>query len=1284
MVESTDQASKIVKGEKNKNTPKQNSIETLLNRSIKFRKSRFVDQKLELFKQRFTPINGTTGTVYSTASAYDRNDSLATVEKVDSNGFETPSKTLFPTDKINLAWFNIYPIGPGLKDLGYLSSLNVVLQTLTYTPALANYCLEGKHSSICANHEHCFGCQIENHIKTALNGQSHTIQPRVFVGKLKQLKDASSKDVYNVWCYFIKQLQASALLDRGSKNQLVQQTTALYQIFGGYMQTKLECPSCKNLENKYDFFTDLSLDLSQCSTLERCLSKKFKERLDINTECSSCQHEGKFQGKKSIYRSPKVLTVHLQRFNSAETSTKTNKHIKFESSVDISRIVTPSEVDRNKTKYELYSVITHSGESIHSGQYASYVKSSNEIWYCMNNENVQQVSLGRLLNEQAYMLFYRIITEPVKRHKKQSLTKIKPSPAVKEEPIEDSVEKAEETENKEILEECVKEESEDEKDIEKEKLKLALEESSKKEKIENRAAIVVNHNENMRSKRDKFQDLIDKESEESKSSEAKQILLSKTLDSQFQDSISAWDEDVGVSIEGQRKSVLKDLKSKRKRVDSYNLEYDTGKLKKVKNKQENKFNKPNLFQATANMKQNKKVSTVENALKRQCIKVLDSIHSQKESLDYIKELDEIEAKLLNLSYNSFEEFEADVQTIPVYETTKHNAEDLNSIMEEDCNTPIYDFVTLRKESQVYTLNIQQKSVPLHQSIADILKEEEPKRLVHRLYINKAKELLLKARDDMNSILVLFFNLKIFPFEDSQDISLLTADIVTVHPLGCFHSFIDENKFGIDGWIKVRIARIETIKRPIPNSLVAKLFGEETLSIKSLVLETDDNSIGTAINNEMTRQFINTVMGSCLDLFVPCRDEYVVNRLSESNANISNKKSSLRENIDLCELTPCFKEKEGSHFERCWKEVQTFCINMNVGSVYYDKYAKNTDRESDAEGYFKKVYFISSQAVAQIFQRSTVSQRINEIVSYSLLRDKQHIGCIREAIWKDDGTEIIGMTMERYEMTLKHFLRKHPKLTVCQKFQMVRQLIKAISTIHEFNIAHRDVSTVNFMVNTENTDLLEDGSSCIELFMIDFGKAVFFDPKEAKKWWVNSDEVNIYRDEVKPKTKEELVVWCKSLPFIMAKPDHGYRFYRSIKTLPRHRNDHKLLSYLIDPAAEDIFALGSLIWKVLSGMEPWPGIFDTDLRSLRETVEDDYNIRALINREVPGTASRALLNMCLRAEPFDRRPAGEILSWLESPGIQQKLINEWNGVNNELDEITGPKRKKLALRRAKQE
>ncbi|KAG1497944.1 hypothetical protein G6F46_007697 [Rhizopus delemar] len=759
MTKNNDQFNKIFN--KNKNPVQKNNIESLLNRSIKFRKSRYVDQKLELFKQKFTPINGETDVVYS-SSAYNKNeDNNNMLDKIDVNGFESPSKVLFSSDKLNFGWLNIHPIGPGLKDLGQLSSLNAVLQTLTYTPVLANYCMERRHSSNCASQEHCFACAVEDHIRTALQGQTYTLQPRVFAGKIKQMRNATTKDVYNVWKYFFDQIQSSLILEKGSKDKLVQQTTALCQVFGGYIQNKVRCPACNKLDNKYDFMMDLSLDLLQCSSLERCLTKHFKEQVSMKTECSSCQHEGEFKGEKSIYRPPKVLAIQLKRFNSTDSS-KISKYIKFEQVLDIKRTVTESEVNHVKLKYELYAVIVHTGESLHNGHYVSYVKSSNGIWYCMDNENVQQVSVNRLLAEKASMLFYHIVPDPVKREKKEPV-KVNVKSVEEKNEVEIKQEKEIEAEDEgEIM--YIKHESDNEEENERaEQLKIALEEASKKETVENKAAIVVSHDENMRSKRDKLQNLIEKENEQSKSSQVKEVLLAKISDNQFQDNIGTWDDDIGTTVEPQRKVLLKKLKSKRKKVDSYDLEYDTGKVKKVKKKQED-----------------------------------------------------------NSGYGSYEEFKTDLQKIPFYETLKEDAyvDSSDQVLEENCDTPIYEFMTLRKERhvQLYTVNIQWDSLQVHYSLLEALKEDKGRPL-HRLFVNSGREMLLEARDNVNSILVLFFNTKTVPFEDDTETVIITADIAVVHPLGKFHHFENNPETGrFEGWIKVRIARTDTIKRVVSKNL----------------------------------------------------------------------------------------------------------------------------------------------------------------------------------------------------------------------------------------------------------------------------------------------------------------------------------------------------------------------------------------------------------------------------------------------------------------------------------
>ncbi|KAI8372627.1 hypothetical protein EDC96DRAFT_606108 [Choanephora cucurbitarum] len=586
--QSQQRAANVVKGGKLEPLSQKNTINGLLSRSIKFRKSRYVDHKLEHFKQKFAPVNGVTGVVHAkTAHAYDTQTDML-VEKVDQYGFEQPMKVLFSKDKLSVGWQEIYPVGSGLKDMGHLSSLNAVLQVLTYTPALANFLMNRTHGANCTIQDYCFLCAVEEHVRTALKGSPYALQPRLLVGKLKKMpKKSSSKDAFDVWAYFMEQMQSFLLSERTSKDTRIQETTALYQMFGGYIQKKFTCPSCNALDHFYDSFLYLSLDLTQCSTVERCVSRHFKNKVSLTRECSSCQHEGQVECTQSIYRTPMNLVIQLDRFNQ---QSKNNKIVKFEERIDIRYAVTETERSQVDSIYQLYGIIVHTGESLHDGHYVAYVKSSNGIWYCMDNETVQVVSLKRLLEQNVYMLFYHNIPPKIVSAKKKPIQE----PAALEIIPQPSLE----VEEKEVEEKEVDIEDREKEDA----LRKAMEEASHKEKRENEAAIVVRHDETMQSKRDKLDALIQREEVESKSAEVKQMLLTKIANNQFQDEIDTWD----TGVAQKRDQVLKQMKTKRKKVDSYDLDYDRGKLKKVKSKKkDDKFNKPNMFQLAADMKKKK-------------------------------------------------------------------------------------------------------------------------------------------------------------------------------------------------------------------------------------------------------------------------------------------------------------------------------------------------------------------------------------------------------------------------------------------------------------------------------------------------------------------------------------------------------------------------------------------------------------------------------------------------------------------------------------------------------
>lgn len=309
-----------------------------------------------------------------------------------------------------------------------------------------------------------------------------------------------------------------------------------------------------------------------------------------------------------------------------------------------------------------------------------------------------------------------------------------------------------------------------------------------------------------------------------------------------------------------------------------------------------------------------------------------------------------------------------------------------------------------------------------------------------------------------------------------------------------------------------------------------------------------------------------------------------------------------------------------------------------------------------------MYFLKEdiQKVVQTFRRMTITQRTTEIVSLLALEGLPHMGQITEVLQESHG-EIIGLSMQRYQKTLKQYTHAHShhRLTAHQKMDLVIQMLECMETIHKVGLAHRDLSEVNFMVN-ETTEKLRDGSPRAELFLIDFGKSVFTRPEDVRRWWIEHPKYlnNEYDGEVVPLTKEDLDIWCQQLPWIRCKPDHGYRLYRSVQTLPKSRTDTEDLPWLINPISEDIYSIGTIIWKTFSETEPWYGILDTDLKGLRETVSEDYHIERALEREVSGSLSKELLLKFLKISPEQRSTATEVLTWLKNIHIQDALIAEW--------------------------
>uniref|UniRef100_A0A452GT36 Ubiquitin carboxyl-terminal hydrolase 16 n=1 Tax=Gopherus agassizii TaxID=38772 RepID=A0A452GT36_9SAUR len=134
-----------------------------------------------------------------------------------------------------------------------------------------------------------------------------------------------------------------------------------------------------------------------------------------------------------ISLAPPILTLHLKRFQQAGFNLcKVNKHIKFPEVIDLApfcAIKCKNVAEGNRrVLYSLYGVVEHSG-TMRSGHYTAYVKmrtlrnhlsdlvlrgeipqaletESAGQWFHISDTHVQRVAVSKVLNSQAYLLFY--------------------------------------------------------------------------------------------------------------------------------------------------------------------------------------------------------------------------------------------------------------------------------------------------------------------------------------------------------------------------------------------------------------------------------------------------------------------------------------------------------------------------------------------------------------------------------------------------------------------------------------------------------------------------------------------------------------------------------------------------------------------------------------------------------------------------------------------------------------------------------------------------------------
>ncbi|XP_057313910.1 ubiquitin carboxyl-terminal hydrolase 47-like isoform X1 [Hydractinia symbiolongicarpus] len=243
------------------------------------------------------------------------------------------------------------------------------------------------------------------------------------------------------------------------------------QLYQGEMKDYVKCLNCSHENSRRDNYLDISLDVRPFGSkephenLEKALEAFVTpETLNENNQyhCSKCDSKQDAHKGLKFISFPYLLTIQLKRFTfdyNTLQRIKLHDRLTFPFFIDLSDYVHNKEelADNieekgdisstdddngdddvefdNKFKYELFSILIHSGSAL-GGHYYAYIKSfDDEKWYCFNDQYVSEVSEEDILKSyggddkfrtgfyssnyssstNAYMLMYRKIDK--KRNK---------------------------------------------------------------------------------------------------------------------------------------------------------------------------------------------------------------------------------------------------------------------------------------------------------------------------------------------------------------------------------------------------------------------------------------------------------------------------------------------------------------------------------------------------------------------------------------------------------------------------------------------------------------------------------------------------------------------------------------------------------------------------------------------------------------------------------------------------------------------------------------------------
>ncbi|KAL4424055.1 hypothetical protein ABPG75_001356 [Micractinium tetrahymenae] len=325
-------------------------------------------------------------------------------------------KELFSAEELSLEWREMRKAGVGLQNLGNTCFMNSVLQSLVHTPPLAELLLSAGSGRLHNGAVNGFyPIQLAQElVKRSLGHASRSpLAPMQFAKSLRRIsrsfRPGRQEDAHEFLIALLDVMHEASIAGMQPKPPPeVAQTSFIYRIFGGRMRSQVKCSECGYESNTYDPCIDLSLEITRAQSVKRALERFTAGEVLDGQNKYKCPKQSK--GVRAVKRmtvdaAPNVLMIQLKRFEFSFSGHKISKKVDFDLDLDLGPYM--SERPAAPALYDLYAVLVHSGHSVHSGHYYSYVRAPNGIWHICDDTHVAQVAERQVMAQKAYILFYK-------------------------------------------------------------------------------------------------------------------------------------------------------------------------------------------------------------------------------------------------------------------------------------------------------------------------------------------------------------------------------------------------------------------------------------------------------------------------------------------------------------------------------------------------------------------------------------------------------------------------------------------------------------------------------------------------------------------------------------------------------------------------------------------------------------------------------------------------------------------------------------------------------------